>query len=217
MIIRVFRYALAAHARDAFEAAVTSDGLPHLARDPDLRFALAGRSPGDAGVVVTVWDRFEAISKTLGGAIGQPVFLPSAAKGLVVAGGAAHFEALDLPPVGSGEPTVLRIMSGEVPDWADAGYFDWVRQRLWPALGDVEGLAGSWVGRQVGEEGTDPVIAVTTWTSREAVRAVGADVAPLSVGGDRGPFRFASVEVFDLFAVVPELPPERRRGGAADV
>lgn len=214
----MFRYTLAAGARGAFEAAVVSDGIPRLARDPDLRFALAGRSSDEAGVVVTVWDRFEAITEQVGGAIERPVFLAPAALGLLASGRAAHFEALDLPAVGCGEPAVLRIMNGDVTDWAEAGYFDWVRRRLWPTLGGVSGLAGSWAGRQVGEEGTDPVIGVTAWTSRDAVRAAGADAGPLNVGGDTGPFRFASVEVFDLFAVVPDVRPGRSRSGdgAAD-
>ena len=43
MILRIFRYRLRAGSRPAFEAAVRSEGLPRIARLPDLRFAFAGR------------------------------------------------------------------------------------------------------------------------------------------------------------------------------
>ena len=204
MIIRLLRYRLVPGARAAFEASVRSEGLPRLAGLAALRFALVGHGSGDEGIVVTAWHTFEGIAESIGGDLDRPVIVAAPAAELIAARQATHFEALDLPAIGSGRPAILRLMVGEVPGAGESAYFEWVRTCLWPSIALSDGLTGAWLGRQAGDGGSDPVAGITTWTSRAAIAAARVDSGPFAVDGDTGPFRSGEVELFDLFGLVPE-------------
>lgn len=212
MIVRAYRYRVRPGCRAAFEAASGDEGAARAAGAPGLRFALAGRGVADpdTGIVVTGWRDFEAVDALVRDDLLRPALLSAGSSALLAEHEVTHWEALDLPAVGAGAPAILRVMTGHVAPSRDATYFAYVRERVWPRLAGTPGLSGAWVGRQTDGGNAEPVLAVSAWSSTEALRASGGEAAPLYDDHADAGFELDGVELFELFAshVRPPDPSE---------
>jgi heme-degrading monooxygenase HmoA len=209
MIIRVFRYQLRAGTRDAFESVIRTDGFPALRLRPGIRLAYAARHQAnpDAGVVVTGWETFDDLFAVVGRRLDRPTFLPGTFE-FAEDREVSHWEALDLPAIGSvDKPAVLRLLFGHVDPRFESSYFDWVRHDVWPRLASTEGHGGAWVGRQLESARDEPVLAVSVWSSIEAISAAAGDVrVPLFTGHGASGFEVERVALFDI---IDRIDPRR--------
>jgi heme-degrading monooxygenase HmoA len=103
MIVRVLSVRIGKDRGPEFHAFMRERGLPRIQQHPGLISVNVGRrtdGPDEFAIIVTVWSNWDALTDALGPDPFQP-YLAAPESGLVESATVEHFEAIELPHLGT--------------------------------------------------------------------------------------------------------------------